>query len=208
MWLRSLRRAFNVAFPLLLVLFLLVPTFKAKQLSGRTLELRKQIAAVMRPLSLSQQWGMYAPDPARAAQYLTLEAHYEDGSTRELPETARSQAGFGTTWALSKTRMDIWRFRLVQKGIRRPNRARTWYLRGICVRESREGWDPKRIQLFQLKRRFRPPEQVRAGKGEFFPPRITKSESGWCRSRIVRDMIALDEANNGPHLEAPVEDLG
>jgi len=61
-----------------------------------------------RKISVGQRWGMYAPNPPNAVSYLGLTGHYANGSAKPLPELKWAEAGFGTHWAWTKRRSDIW----------------------------------------------------------------------------------------------------
>ncbi len=200
--LRTARRVANLVLPVLLAGALLLPAFRTEQLEGRTLELRTWVADWMRPLSLSQQWGMYAPDPMRSMGYMLLTAMHEDGRRVPLEESAQSRASWGTVWGWEKTRVDIWRYRLSTQRPERPNRQRAWFLRGICVREARRGRMPEYIQMEQISRRFTPPKAVRRGEPGLGPEVVKRSDRGWCASPLVAEMLALDLENN-PELWAP-----
>lgn len=188
-----LRKAANVAFPIALAAFLLLPVWKEKELSGPVLEARRAVADVMRPMSLSQQWGMYAPDPARSVGYMGLEALEKGGDTRPLWETEYAEtAAWGTHWAGNKTRMAIWRYRLVSGDPKRPRRDRGWFLRSICVREARNDAMPPYIQMSKLWRGFNSPAFVRKGNDEFGRLHREPSDKGWCGSPLVDEMVEYD----------------
>lgn len=195
------RRVLNIVVPVLLAAVLILPAFKESQLSGRTLELRKVVASWMKPMSLSQQWGMYAPDPARSMGFMRLEA-LRDGVKGQpaqalpLAESEMTKHAWGTKWGWQKTRMDIWRYRLATTKPKRPMRERGWYMRGACVREARRGQMTRYMRMHQESRRFTPPEKVRAGAPEYGPESITPSDRGWCASPLVREMVELDQKNN------------
>ncbi|MFY0541727.1 hypothetical protein [Nannocystis pusilla] len=116
--------------------------------------------------------------PDRAHTYIAVYAEFEDGRREALPEAAQAQHGWGTTWAWQKTRVDIWRYYAVLNPDK-PNNNRLWYLRSLCVREAmaREQ-PPRKIVAERVRRRFTPPDRVRAasrGSGR-------SSASRWRRS--------------------------
>ena len=214
----ALRRTFDIVFPLLIAAVLIivaVPEAKMPEDSS-VRAVRKRLAKeLFRPMSMSQQWGMYAPDPARSMTYMHLTAestgHYtlprgkqkplvEPGEappgTWHLDEALRAERDWETIWGWQKTRRDIWRYRLSTKNVDKPNRNRSWYMRGVCVREAREGRYPAYIQMQQLKRRFTKPDRVRKGKPVFGPRKYTRSDRSWCRSPLVAEMIERDRERN------------
>jgi hypothetical protein len=155
---------------------------------------------VARPLawvSLKQVWQMYAPDPQRAQSYIELTSVERDGTLRELEETVDARNGWGTTWAWRKTRVDIWRHYAGYHPDGR-NENRTWYLRAVCVREARRGVVPEKIRMGTVKRRFTPPEKVRAGApGLGAEQRRETVTVQYCSDPVVREMIAHDRARRG-----------
>ena len=80
----------------------------------------------------------------------------------------------------------------VVRRIETSNRNRTWYLRGVCVREARRGYDVRRIEMHRVYRRIRAPDRVRAGNGTLGPIKRTKAQDGSCNVAIIREMIATD----------------
>lgn len=187
------RRLITVPFLVLLVVgFFVVPALPGERL-GPLADLKKETGEDYRRLSISQRWGMYAPDPQRAQSYPALTAVYDDGSKRRLPEYDIAKQGFETAWAWDKDRNAIWRHHIIAKAKKR-NRNRTWYLRGICVREARMGPAPQRIVMERFRKRFRPPDQVRAGKKPMRASKRLLVQTVRCDSQIVAKMIAADRA--------------
>lgn len=143
----------------------------------------------MRKLSLSQSWSMYAPNPARGHFYLELQALDADGTVRVLEEAER--VDWGTAWVWTKDRQDIW-LHAVSRQADEINRNRTWYLRGVCLREARRGYDVRRIEANRVDRSIRSPDKVRAGKPVLGPERRQKTQDTSCRVPIIREMIEAD----------------
>ncbi|PRQ05429.1 hypothetical protein ENSA5_02490 [Enhygromyxa salina] len=192
-WLVGLRRVVNVVFPLALGYALLLAAWPRDELAPPRQARHDELIKAMRQISLSQAWSMYAPNPGRGHFYMTLTAHDADGSVRELEESYMSEHGWGTAWAWRRSRLDIWQHAVTRK-IDKTNRNRTWYLRGVCVREARRGYDVKRLEMKRVYRRIRSPERVREGKEVIGPPRLKRAQDGSCRVKIIRDMIATDRA--------------
>ena len=174
---------YNTALPLILALLIAGPALKIGPLSSK-------LAEWQRPLSVSQTWRMYAPDPARAHTYLALYAEFADGRREALVEANAATHGWGSTWAGRKTRADIWRYYAVL----RPNKAnkhRTWYLRAVCVREALAREEPPiKIVAERVRRRFTSPDKIRAGKpglGAVVRKPLTVMD---CRTRPISAMIA------------------
>ena len=87
------------------------------------LKLREKVAkGVFMPMGLSQQWGMYAPDPMRGQNVMAIYAleGKEDGYA--LEEAREAPSKFGTHWVGNKTRMDIWKHRIVTSNLDKPSR--------------------------------------------------------------------------------------
>lgn len=184
-----------ITVPLLLALvvgFFVIPSLPGDKL-GPLAKTKKETAEQYRRLSISQRWGMYAPDPQRSQSYPALTAVYEDGSKRRLPEYFIAKEGFDTAWAWEKDRNAIWRHHIIHKAKKR-NRNRTWYLRGICVREARNGPAPQRIVMERFRKRFRPPDQVREGRRPMRASKRFLVETVRCDSQVVAKMIAADQA--------------
>lgn len=214
----TLRRIYDTLFPLLIAgLLVLVATPAKKMPEGSGVrELREHIAKnYFMPMGLSQQWGMYAPDPARSMSYVHLTAESkgarvfpvrksdpqpEPGSapegTWQLDEARWAEQDWGVKWFWHKSRADIWRYRLAMSKHDTPNRNRSWYMRGVCVREAREGRFPHYIQMQALKRRFSKPEAVRKGKPEYGPREYIRSDRTWCKSKLVAGMLEHDRLVN------------
>jgi hypothetical protein len=192
--LAALRRVVNVLTPLLLAALMLLATWPSDELGERLRPRHDQLIELMRPLSLSQSWSMYAPDPGRGHHLMELVAHDADGTVRVLDDSDPANA-WGTAFFWQRTRKDIWTY-TVSGRVDEANRNRTWYLRGVCVREARRGYDVQRIEMTQVFRRIRSPEQVREGKHLLGPIKRRKAQDGSCRVQIIRDMIEVDAAHN------------
>jgi hypothetical protein len=157
---------------------------------------RAKLAHAAGAASVKQSWNMYSPNPQRALVYLNITAHYPDGSERRLQETVQEQAGWDTNWMWDKTRVDIWRQYAAFHG-RRGSRHRTWYLRGVCVRETRRGAVPTKLTLELVKRRFTAPELVAQGRPALGPKQHDVVSTQYCRNPVVNEMIANDRARRG-----------
>lgn len=187
----------NIVVPLLLGSVMLLAMWPSGQLGPRLRPAHDRLIELMRPLSLSQSWSMYAPDPGRGHHLIELVAHDADGTVRVLEDPEQAQDAWGTAFFWQRTRMDIWRY-TVSGRVDEANRNRTWFLRGICVLEARRGYDVKRIELTQAFRRIRTPEQVREGKALLGPIKRRKAQDGSCRVQIIREMIEADARHNPP----------
>lgn len=163
----------------------------------RQVSCREWMVEKLRLVSVSQSWGMYAPAPQRTQAYMLLTAVELDGSERALAENEIARDGWGTGWAWNKSRMDILRHAVGYFRSSKPNRNRVWFLRGICVREAREGAAPARIRMDQVKRRFTAPDRVRAGSPVLGAEEIKEVQVVGCEARIVQDMIAEDRERRG-----------
>lgn len=195
-WLSLLRRVVNVIVPLLLGAVMLLAAFPGAKLGPRLRAGHDRLVELMRPLSLSQSWSMYAPDPGRGHFYMQLVAHDADGTVRVLEDSELAEHGWGTTFFWDRTRMEIWRH-TVSGRVDEANRNRTWYLRGVCVREARRGYDVQRVEMTQVFRRIRSPEQVREGKALLGPIKRRKAQDGSCRVQIIREMLEADARRRG-----------
>jgi hypothetical protein len=187
----QLRRAVNVVVPLVLAGLMLLATWPSEQLGPRLRPRHDRLIELMRPLSLSQSWSMYAPDPGRGHYFMELVAHDADGTVRVLEDSELAEHGWGTAFFWQRSRMEIWRHTVTGR-VDESNRNRTWFLRGVCAREARRGYDVQRIELTQVFRRIRSPEQVREGKELLGPIKRRKAQDGSCRVQIIREMIEAD----------------
>lgn len=151
------------------------------------------LAGRLRKVSYVQSWRMYAPNPQRAQIYMNLTAHYDDGSARPLEETMQERYGWGTTYAWNKTRVDIWRH-YANFHPKKNNLNRTWYLRGVCVREARHGPIPHKIVMHQVRRGFVSPAKVARGAPGLGRPQRSLVTVAYCRAQKVREMIEADQA--------------
>jgi hypothetical protein len=194
--LQQLRRVVNVLTPLLLGATMLLATCPSEQLGPYLRPAHDRLIGWMRPLSLSQSWSMYAPDPGRAHYFMELVAHDADGTVRVLEDSELAEHGWGTSFFWDRTRWEIWRHTVTGR-VDEVNRNRTWYLRGVCVREARRGYDVQRIEMTQVFRRIRSPEQVREGKALLGPIKRVKAQDGSCRVKIIQEMIEADALRRG-----------
>lgn len=158
--------------------------------------LPRRVAGWLRPVSIVQSWRMYAPHPQLAQVYMNLTAVYADGTERELVETQNERDGWGAHWAWDKTRIDIFRH-YANAQPSRANVHRTWYLKGVCVREARTGPIPDKIVMHQVRRRFTPPQRVREGADPLGAPRRRLIIVQPCKVKAVRDMIEADRLRRG-----------
>lgn len=153
----------------------------------------------LRRISVSQSWRMYAPDPQRAQSYLALYAELADGSRVALEEAVAAEQGWGSVWDWQKRRVDIWQaFASGEK----PTPHRTWYMRGVCVREDRaRGAAPVRIVAERVRRSLTRPDAVAQGQPALGVLKRTNLQSVRCADWPSRAMIAEDRARRG--VEAP-----
>lgn len=158
--------------------------------------LKAPLGRALLVVSLRQQWRMYSPNPQRSQSYMHLVAHDPDGSERELDENAYERRGWGVHFAWNKTRMDIWR-QYVMFHRKKNNPNRTWYLKGVCVREARRGPVPQRITMYAVTRKFTGPDQVRQGKPGLGPPKRELVTVQYCKTREVAEMIERDRLLRG-----------
>jgi hypothetical protein len=189
---RALGRLLHAAAVLALAVLVVVPALPGDWTAG----VSGKLSGALRPISFKQSWRMYAPDPQRAHTYMNLTARYADGTERELEETEQERAGWGTHWAWQKTRVDIWRYYALAHPKGR-NDNRTWYLKGVCVREARGGDIPEKIVMHQIRRRFAPPEKVRRGTSGLGRPRQDLVTVAYCKTPDVLEMIAEDRRRRG-----------
>jgi hypothetical protein len=192
-WLVQLRWAVNLMVPTLLAGLMVFAAVPRDELPERLKSPRERLSKVMRSLSLSQTWNMYAPDPQTGHFFMQLYAHDADGQTRTLEESWDAEHGWGTVWAWQRDRKHIWQL-AVGRHVTEVNRNRTWYLRGVCVREARLGHAIRRVEMYRVFRRIRPPERVAAGADLLGPPKRRKpgAGEGSCNVQIIREMIATD----------------
>jgi hypothetical protein len=190
-WLVGLRRFVNLVYPTLLGALMVFAALPSEQLPDRLKPKRERLSQLMRKVSLSQSWKMYAPDPPKGHFYMELYAHDVDGTVRRLEDSRMAEEGWGTAWAWNRTRRDIWHL-TVTRHIDKVNRNRTWYLRGVCLREARRGYQVKRLEMIRVYRRIRAPDRVQAGAELLGPIKRTKAQDGSCNVAIIREMIAED----------------
>lgn len=185
-------RLAHAAFVVAIAAFIVVPALP----HDWTNPVAKTLAQWQLLVSVKQSWRMYAPNPQRAQMYMNLDAVYEDGSTRELEESVQERGGWDTHWLWDKTRVDIWR-QYANFGPKRRNDNRSWYLKGVCVREARRGEIPHRIVMYQVRRRFTPPEQVWRGRPALGRPRRQLVTVAYCKTKEVLEMIGQDRRHRG-----------
>lgn len=194
----GLRRTIHTLVPLALTVMIVAPVLPAP-LDG----LGSAIANKTRTISVLQTWNMYAPDPVRSHTYLSIRAEMPDGSTVPLAESIRADAGWGGIWDWQKRRTDIWWFYATMRPDEH-NVNRTWYLRGLCVREERErGVAPVRVIADRVRRRFTPPDQVAAGAPGLSVAERSHVQTLTCNGWPERAMIAEDRARRGLESEDP-----
>lgn len=153
------------------------------------------IVAQMRRISVLQTWNMYAPDTQRAQSYLSLSAELADGTIVPLEEAEQAETGWDTVWDWNKRRVDIWRIIAVGE---KATIHRSWYLRGVCVREAR-GRDepPRKIIAERARRRFASPDAVRAGKPTLGELGRSELQTVRCDDWPARGMISEDRVRRG-----------
>lgn len=182
-------RAVRVLGVLALATIVLVPNLPSEWMG----EWSSTLAGGLRRASFVQSWRMYAPNPQRAQTYMNLTAHYGDGTTEALWETEQERGGWATVWAWDKTREDIWRH-YANFHPKSANEHRTWYLRGVCVREARSGRVPEKIVMEHVTRGFARPDKVAAGKPALGRRRVELVTVAYCKTKQVRAMIEADRA--------------
>jgi hypothetical protein len=186
-------RVVNTLVPILLMAAMVFAAIPRDEFGEAVQARHDRLINAMRKLSLSQSWSMYAPNPSRGHFYLELKAVDADGTVRVLEETER--VDWGTAWLWTKDREDIWLHTVARKA-NEINRNRTWYLRGVCVREARRGYDVRRIEANRVERSIRPPDKVLAGKPLLGPERRQKTQDTSCRVEIIREMIEFDRSRD------------
>jgi hypothetical protein len=184
-------RVVNTIVPLVLMSAMVFAAIPRDEFGEAAQARHDRLIDAMRKVSLSQSWSMYAPNPSRGHFYIELRAVDADGTVRVLEETER--VDWGTAWLWTKDREDIW-LHTVARRADEINRNRTWYLRGVCVREARRGYDIRRLEANRVDRSIRSPEKVRAGKPVLGPERRQKAQDTSCRVDIIRDMIEYDRS--------------
>ena len=156
-----------------------------------------ELSNKMRAVSLSQRWIMYSPDPSRWITLLALTEYRKDGTRVRLEEHAKAEDGWGTHWWWTKSRKDIWQYYAAIRR-KRPNPNRTWFLKGVCVRETRDHPDdpPVRILAESVRRRINPPDKVRAGAPDIGPEQRETIQLLDCRIMPVQNMLKDDPARD------------
>ncbi len=174
---------------------IVVPAIPLGLLGLRHAELATDIERTTLLFSVSQKWKMYSPNPRGGMEYLNLTAHYKDGRTEDLEETEVERRGWGTVWDWEKSRKHVWLSYLTAEPDENHPR-RTWFLRGVCIREARRrGELPEKITVQLLRRRFAPPDRVRAGEPGLGPEQRRELEAQTCQTPEVWAML---EADPGP----------
>lgn len=196
----QLHRFVNVVIPLVLGGLMLIAAAPRDRIPEAQRAQRDKLSVAMKTLSLSQNWGMYAPDAARSHFYLEFEAHDADGGVRLLDDGRLAQEDWGTVWAWKRTRKDIWEH-AIGRHFDKPSRNRIWYLRGLCLREARRGYDLQQLEVRRVFRRIRSPERVREGAAALGPVSRRQRSDSSCNVRIIREMIAADRARRGLEVE-------
>jgi hypothetical protein len=189
---RVIVRLLHAAFVVAIVVAIVLPPLP-EAIRGT---LGTKLSGLEHQLSFKQGWQMYAPDPQRAQLEMNLTAVFADGSERRLEETAAEKYAWGTHWFWNKTRVDIWR-QYANFHPDRRNENRTWYLKGVCVREARVGEIPQRIVMYQVRRRFTPPEHVAKGAPGLGTPSRRLVTVQYCKTPEVLEMIEQDREHRG-----------
>ncbi len=176
----------HAVFVLALVAFVVLPNIPSEDfpLSGTMAKWAKKV-------SFKQGWQMYAPNPTRAQMYMNLTAVYDDGSERRLEETVQEKQAWDTHFMWDKTRVDIWR-QYANFNVKHRNNNRVWYLKGVCVREARNGPIPKRIIMHMVRRRFTAPHKVAQGRPALGKPKRTFITVQYCQHPVVKRIIEAD----------------
>lgn len=196
----GVRRAIDTLVPLMLTVLIVAPVVPGP--------LGPAIAELGRRISVLQTWNMYAPDPQRAHTYLSVSAELADGTIVPLDEAVQADTGWGARWGWEKRRTDIWRYYAVLRP-EEQNVNRTWYLRGLCVREERaRGQAPVRIIAERVRRSFTPPERVAAGEPALGVPTRAAVQTILCSEWPERAMIAADRIRRGLEADDPRPKLG
>jgi hypothetical protein len=194
---RRLARLAHVAAVLAIVVAIVAPVLPAS-LAGAW---PSKVSTWERWLSIRQGWQMYSPNPQRAQSYMNLEAVDAAGTRRPLEESEQEENAWGTHWAWNKTRVDIWR-QYANFSPKKVNRNRVWYLKAMCVREARRGPIPQKIVMYQVRRRFAPPQDARSGKSGLGRPVRDLITVQYCKSKEVLRMIDQDRTRRGSDADA------
>ena len=190
-----LRRTIHTVVPTALTISIVAPLFAST--------LGTEIGRQGRKISYLQTWNMYAPDAVRSHAYLSVKAELADGTSVPLEEAVQAETGWGSVWDWQKRRTDMWRYYAVVQPDKQ-NINRTWYLRGLCVREERaRGVAPVRIVAERVKRKFTAPEKVRAGAPGLSEPSRDFVQAIRCSDWPERAMIAADRQRRGLASEPP-----
>ena len=189
------RRIGQILGVLAVAALIVVPAIPAGPLGPRHAALAADIERFTGLFSVSQRWMMYSPNPRGRMEYLNLTAHFSDGRTEDLEETELERRGWGTVWDWQKSRKHVWlSYTTVRPDEDYP--PRTWYLRGVCIREARRrGELPEKIAVHLLTRRFTQPGRVRAGEPGLGPLQRREIGSQICQTPEVWAML---EADPGP----------
>lgn len=185
-------RLLHALVPIAMAAFIVLPALPADTLGP----LPRLLGRALLVIGVKQSWGMYAPDPQRSHHYMELVAHYDDGTTALLEESADVEHGWGTVWAWQKTRLDIWKF-YANFNANKRNDHRLWYLRMVCVREARTGRTPQKITMHHVKRKFMNPAKVRGGAPGLGAPERKLVTVQHCRTAPTNEMIDEDARRRG-----------
>jgi hypothetical protein len=123
-----LRRTIHTLVPTALTVLIVAPLFAGR--SGPRSRGRGASSACCRRGTCTRRTRQ------RSHSYLSVKAELADGTTVPLDEAIQAETAWGAVWDWQKRRTDMWRFYAVTQADRR-NINRTWYLRGLCVREER-----------------------------------------------------------------------
>ncbi len=190
-----LRRTIHTVVPTALTVTIVAPLFAST--------LGTEIGRQGRKISVLQTWNMYAPDAVRSHAYLSVKAELADGTSVPLEEAIQAETAWGAVWDWQKRRTDMWRFYAVVQPDKQ-NINRTWYLRGLCVREERSrGVAPVRIVAERVKRKFTAPDKVRAGAPGLSAPTRDFVQAIRCNDWPERAMIAADRRRRGLASDPP-----
>lgn len=183
----------SVASVLALAAVIVIPSLPSG-IFGRRFDLvSNTIAYGLRKIGVIERWAMYAPNPYLAHHYMNLTAHFRDGRTEDLEENELERDGWDTRRQWEWTREDLWRFYVLAHP-EREDRYRSWYLRGVCIREARRhGELPDEIVMTRVTRVFPAPEQVRRGSPPIGPRERRVMETLSCQDAIVRQMLEGDD---------------
>lgn len=186
------RRFCNLLFSALLMATMVFAATPRDRLPESTHARRTELSKAMRKISLSQTWKMYAPNAARSHNFIEVVAHDSEGN-HWVVEEEQAMVDWGTAWFWKRDRRSIWQHTTTRKP-KETNRNRTWYMRGICLREARKGREVRRVEMFRLFRRIRKPSRVRDGAAVLGPVKRLKMQDTSCRVEVIKRMVAEDRS--------------